>query len=272
MSFSERGFYVNKIYCIPKLNEIDNFLKFSREYDAGFEYNDFFVPSVLDNENEIDHIIAEYQKLDRDRSNDTLHGVFLDICVNSDDPLIYKVSDYRIHQSMDIATRLGVKAVIFHTNHIPNFKLKTYQDGWVDRNESYWKKLLSEYPDLNVYIENMFDNESELLKRLAERMIDEPRFGVCFDIAHAFIGTQPLAEWCHDLKPYVKHMHINDNDELQDTHHPVGSMKLPWIIYKDFIASIPEETRPSVLIEVRTYEDLIKSVSYMKENHLYPFL
>lgn len=262
---------MSKIYCIPKLNEIDKFIQFAKQYDAGFEYNDFFLPSVLDNEDEINRIISEYKKIDRDRSNDTLHGVFFDICINSDDPLIFKASDYRVHQSMDIATKLGVKAVIFHTNHIPTFKLKSYQDSWVTRNEKYWRKILKEYPNLSVYIENMFDNEAELLRRLSEKMTDEPRFGVCFDIAHAFIGTEPLAEWCQELKPYIKHMHINDNDEIEDTHHPVGTMKLPWIIYKDLIDSIPEEKLPSVLIEVRTYEDLIKSVDYMKQTKLYPF-
>ena len=262
---------MSRLYCIPKLNEIEKFVDFSKKYNAGFEYNDFFIPSVLDDEAEIERIIGEYMKLDRDRSADTLHGVFLDICINSDDSLIYKASDYRVHQSMDIATRLGVRAVIFHTNNITNFRLKSYQDGWVSRNEKYWRHLLAEYPDLCVYVENMFDDNAELLQRLAESMADEPRFGVCFDLAHAFIGTEPLAEWCHDLKPYVKHMHINDNDEVEDTHHPVGSMQLPWIIYKEFIDSIPEDKLPSVLIEVRSYDDLMASVAYMEKNGLYPF-
>ena len=66
-------------------------------------------------------------------------------------------------------------------------------------------------------------------------------------------------------------MHINDNDEIEDTHHPVGSMQLPWIIYKEFTASIPEDKLPSVLIEVRSYDDLMASVAYMEKNGLYPF-
>ena len=253
------------------MDQISRFLNFSRKYNAGFEYNDFFLPSVLDREEQVKELISAYKALDRDRSEDTLHGVFLDICVNSDDPLIFKVSDHRVHQSMDIAMELGVKAVIFHTNHIPTFRLESYQKSWLDRNEMYWRGLLAEYPKLTVYMENMFDDDPRLLKQLAVRMKDEPRFGVCFDLAHAFISNTPMSEWISELATYARHLHINDNDKIQDTHHPVGSMQLPWDLYEKYVEGLPEEKRPTVLIEVRGYEDLEASVKYMEEHCMYPF-
>lgn len=253
------------------MDQISKFLSFAQKYNAGFEYNDFFLPFILDDEKKVNEIIAAYQAIDRDRSEDTLHGVFLDICVNSDDPLILKASDYRVHQSMDIATRLGVKAVIFHTNHIPTFRLASYREGWLDRNEVYWRKILAEYPNLSIYMENMFDDEPELLELLAKRMEDEPRFGVCFDLAHAFISNTSLDEWIGALAPYAKHLHINDNDKVQDTHHAVGCMQLPWDKYNEYLKKVPEEQRPTVLIEVRGYEDLEASVEYMESHHMYPF-
>lgn len=262
---------MKKLYCIPKPEQIDKYLTFSKHYNAGFEYNDFFLPHVLDHPEKVQTLLDFYCSLDRDRSEDTLHGVFLDICVNSDDPLIVRVSDYRIHQSMNIARSLGVKAVIFHTNHIPNFRLESYRKGWLARNCSYWKMLLAEYPDLEIYLENMFDEEPELLRLLAEEMKDEPRFGVCLDFAHAFLSNTPLEKWGADLKMYVTHLHLNDNDKDMDTHNPIGAGALPWDLYQNFIESIPEEKRPSVLIEVRGYDDLDASVSYLKQHHLYPF-
>lgn len=262
---------MKQLYCIPKLEQIQDFTRFAREYDAGFEYNDFFLPSVLDAPDRIQDIIDLYRSLERDRSEDTLHGVFLDMCVNSADSRIFAATDLRIHQSMDIAASLGVKAVIFHTNHIPNFRLKSYRLEWLDKNESYWRALLSEYPHLSVYLENMFDEEPELLVRLAAHMANEPRFAVCLDLAHAFLSGTPVEDWCSALAPYVRHLHINDNDGVEDTHCPVGSCSFPWEVYRNFLASLRPEKRPSVLIEVRSYEDLTKSVAYMKENKLYPF-
>ena len=120
-------------------------------------------------------------------------------------------------------------------------------------------------------MENMFDDDPELLKQLAIRMKNEPRFGVCFDLAHAYISNTPLPEWISELATYARHWHINDNDKLQDSHHPVGSMQLPWDLYEKYTEALPKEKRPSVLLEVRRYEDLEASVKYMEEHDMYPF-
>lgn len=269
--YVRKGVTMKNLYCIPKLNSIEKYLAFSKEYNAGFEYNDFFLPDVLDDTTKVEQLVQAYISLDRDRSEDTLHGVFLDICVHSADSMIFKASDYRIHQCMDIAMTLGVRAVIFHTNYISNFTLKSYQDNWVELNTNYWKNLLNEYPNLMIYIENMFDEEPFLLKELAEKMADEKRFAVCYDIAHAFLSYTPLESWCEELSPYVRHMHINDNDKQSDLHKAVGSGQLPWKLYDEFISSFPSDQKPSILIEVGNFDTLVSSINYMKNHQLYPF-
>lgn len=108
--------------------------------------------------------------MDRDRSQDTLYGPFLDITVYSSDRLIREANDQRIRQACEICLKLGVKAMIIHTNFIPNFYVKTYRDGWVDRNEEYFRKLLEDYPSLWIYMENMFDEEPNCLVRLAQHL------------------------------------------------------------------------------------------------------
>lgn len=99
---------------------------------------------------------------------DTIHGAFLDICVNSEDPEIFAASDYRVHQCMDIAKRMNAKAVVFHTNYIVNFRLRTYIDSWINRNEEYWRRIINEYKDQYIYIENMFDDAPFMLAELAK--------------------------------------------------------------------------------------------------------
>lgn len=106
---------------------------------------------------------------------------------------------------------------------------------------------------------------------MAENMQGEDHFGVCLDLAHAYLSGTPLEEWERQLKPYVKHLHINDNDRQEDTHQPVGSAGFPWQNYKTFLETFPEEEKPSVLIEVRGYQDLAASVEYMQKEKLYPF-
>lgn len=260
---------MSNLSIIPSLAQLSSYAEFSKQYHAAFEYNEFFLPAILDNEEQKKDIISHYMELDRDRSNDTLHGAFLDICVNSDDPKIFTVSDLRVHQSMEIAKEMGLKAVVFHTNYIVNFRLKPYLANWLNRNESYWKKILKEYPCQKIYLENMFDDSPYLLAELAKRMEQEPRFAVCLDTAHAFISGSPLNPWFDSLKPYVKHLHINDNNGKEDLHQAVGSGNFPWEAFQDWILSFQE--KPSLLIEVRSFEDLQKSVRYMQEHHMYPF-
>lgn len=261
---------INKqLSCIPSITQLSEYTNFSKQFHAAFEYNEFFLPAVLDQEKKKKSIMFQYMSLDRDRSNDTMHGAFLDICINSDDPKIFAVSDFRVHQCMEIAKEMGVKAVIFHTNYIVNFRLQFYLDNWLNRNEAYWKKILKEYPNQSIYIENMFDDSPLLLTGLAKRMVSEPRFSVCLDVAHAFISGSPLTDWFQSLNPFVSHLHINDNNKIEDLHQAVGDGLFPWNDFQNWIIGL--QKKPSVLIEVRSFQDLQNSVDYMQKNRIYPF-
>jgi len=261
---------MGKLYCIPSLQEIDSYLGFAEKYNAGFEYNDFFVTGLLDDDEALNRVIKQYMAVHHDRSSDTMHGAFLDICVNSADSRIFEASDYRVRQCMDIAVKMGLKAVIFHTNYIVNFRLRSYLDSWIGRNEEYWRRILKDYQEQQVYIENMFDDAPAMLKSLAERMADEPRFGVCLDVAHACISGLPVQDWYDVMFPYVKHIHINDNDGVEDLHNPVGTGIIEWDKFSRWCSGLGKE--PSVLVETRGDRHLEASVEYMQKNSIYPFV
>ncbi|MFG6328267.1 MAG: hypothetical protein K1W06_02140 [Lachnospiraceae bacterium] len=50
---------MGKLYCIPSLQEIDSYLGFAEKYNAGFEYNDFFVTGLLDDEEALNRVITQ---------------------------------------------------------------------------------------------------------------------------------------------------------------------------------------------------------------------
>lgn len=253
--------------CIPRIDQLDEFYQYSVQYGIAFEYNEFFIPQILLDEEKRSEIIRIYKSLNRDRTNDTLHGAFLDIAINSEDPEIFAISKKRVYQCMDIARELGVKAVIFHTNYITNFKLRSYCKCWVERNEAFWKQTLKDYPDLMIYIENMFDEAPDMLCELAERLKDEERFGVCLDFAHAFVSGTPIDIWVDRLKPYIKHIHVNDNDGTEDSHCVIGKGKFPWHQFRDWFETL--EKKASVLIEVRSCEDFKESFKFMQEHDFF---
>ena len=260
---------MGKIYIIPNRNDIEASLAIAQQYHACFEYNDFYHPDVLDDDAKIAELIAFYQSLPRDRSEDTLHGAFLDVTVHSHDPLIRQVSDQRVRKSMDIACKLGVRAVIFHTNLIPNFKDSHYVDSWVEKNAAYWKGLAADYPQINVYIENMFDADPDAMARLMQALADVPSVGACFDYAHAAVFGDSLEKWLDTLLLHAPHIHVNDNDGIFDRHLPIGDGTLDYALLDRTIKAAGHA--PSVLIETKTAKDQLRSIEYMKANGIYPF-
>jgi sugar phosphate isomerase/epimerase len=260
---------MSKLYIIPDALHIEESLALAERYGAYFEYNDFYIPEVYENETRVDALIELYKSLPRDRSLDTLHGAFLDVTVHSADSEIRAVSDKRIRQSMDIARRLGACAVIFHTNLIANFKTQSYIDGWISKNAAYWRALSSEYPDTKIYIENMFDSDPTPLKKLMESVSDVPNIRACFDFAHAAVFGNDVKEWADAILPYAEHVHINDNDGVADLHLEIGTGMLD---YAPLCRALAEsKASPSVLIEMRDASAQARSIEYMQKNHMYPF-
>ena len=242
-----------KLHCIPRLENMEQWETIAEQYDAVFEYNDFFMPQLLDTPEQLEKVIATYENLPRDRRADTLHGVFFDIVIGSEDRRIAEVCEYRLRQSMSIAERLGCKAVIFHTNY----------------NVMMIRNLLRDYPGMQIYMENMFDVTPDLLLQLAERMAHEARFGVCLDIAHANLSACPLEEWVEKMGPYLKHLHVNDNFGDEDSHFAIGEGNIDWNILNHPVIL---EKKPSILLEVRNAESFLRSVHYLQENKLYPYV
>ena len=203
---------MGNIHFIPDRNRIDESVALAEKYNACFEYNDFSKPDVYTDEAKCDELVKFYKSLDRDRKKDTLHGAFLDVTVHSTDEQIRQISMLRVKKSLDIARELGIRGVVFHTNFIPNFRLGYYRDFWLEQNVDFFTKMCTEYSDLEIFIENMFDEDYDMILNLASQMNNVGNFGICLDYAHASSFGNNAKEWFINLFPYITHIHINDND------------------------------------------------------------
>ena len=260
---------MRQLYLVPNRSELKQLAELRRTYGAKWEYNDFFLPSVLDDRKAQLEIINTYAKEIGDFAGDTIHGAFLDVTLHSTDRLIREVSELRVRQSMDIAKEMGVRGVVFHTGRLYNFRDETYLNNWLNTNESFFRRMLEEYPDTEIYMENMFDESSDMMARLGERMKDADRFGLCLDYAHARVYGTEEATWFCELAPYVKHMHINDNDGRNDLHQAVGAGICGWQQFNQLMEEY--EIHSSILVEVSGYEKQKCSLEFMEKNHVIPF-
>lgn len=246
---------MNKLLVIPRLNELGSFIELKNKYNLGFEYNDFFVPQLLDNKEKLEKTIKIYEGIDGYK---TLHGVFLDICFNSSDSLIKDVSYKRARQTLDIATKLGCKKIIFHTNYIVGFNAPFYINGWIKENAKAYKTFLKEYPNIEILVENMFDDDYVMIKELIKE-VNDSRFRMCLDVAHANLSKRTIKEWFDVCKGLISHVHLNDNDGDFDSHKAIGDGKIDY----DYVISMINKLDVTVLIEVNNYDNTYKSINYL---------
>lgn len=248
---------------IPDRNNIEESIALAEEYGMDFEYNDFYIPAVLEDKEMQREIINRYKSYKADFSKDTIHGAFLDVILHSDDPQIRLVSQKRVEQSMDIGQQLGVKAVVFHSGLIGRFHETNYMKNWCDWNEDFYRKMLEKYPDLNIYVENMFDDKPDGLKSLAQRMQDCKRFGICLDHAHELLFGNHDEPWMKQLAPYIRHIHMNDNFLTDDDHLPIGQGSIAWDRF--FEDKNNHKIEASMLIEVTGIKGQKQSIRYLEE-------
>ena len=101
-----------------------------------------------------------------------------------------------------------------------------------------------------------------MLARLAQRLEDMKNFGVCFDYAHAVIFGSDIDEWVKTLSPFVRHMHINDNDLKNDLHLAAGDGKIDWNHFKTNFDSYLSSAQ-TVLIETSLLENQRRSAEFL---------
>ncbi|MBQ7954150.1 MAG: sugar phosphate isomerase/epimerase [Lachnospiraceae bacterium] len=251
---------MKQVLIIPDRNNIKECLELAAKYGLGFEYNDFFMPDVLDDEKKIAKLTLEY-KMQELPFYCTLHGAFFDVIPFSMDARIREIASLRIEQSIDVAKRLGAKAVVFHTNYNPFLNSESYVASWIEGNIAFWSGVLEKHADINIYLENMFDTGPDILEALSEKLCKYSNYGVCLDFAHASLSKAAPEIWAKRLGRFVKHVHINDNDGVSDLHLAWGDGVIDrqnfYECYENYMKGA------SVLVETSSVENILKSLEVL---------
>lgn len=246
---------------IPDYKNLAQSLELSEMYGTAFEYNDFFSPLVYCDEDEIEHRIGIYKKLNRDRSKDTVHGVFIDISAASQDPVISEYSQKRMEHSIQIAERLGARGVVFHTGLIDALQFESYIGHWVETQAVFIEKMLSRYSPINIYMENTFENTPSSLIRLKNRLCEQNRFSLCLDYGHACLTSTKVEDWFSQMKGSIGHIHLNDNDLNCDLHLPPGDGTIDLNKFKELYREYADNA--PILLEVTGVAAQERALKYM---------
>ncbi len=254
-------------HIIPNIKELEAYVEIAKQYSLGFEYNDFFVPDLLDDKDALQQRIALYNGLGRPKGRDTLHGAFFDIVPFSWDGGIRRHSIYRMQQSVEIAGQLGCRGVIFHTGLIPGMVGdEKYRTHFLEVMADTMRMLLKQDEDIEIYCENMFDESPQELASLAQMLQEEERFGICLDIGHMMLATDKPEEWFQVLGRSIHHFHMNDNYLERDNHLAMGAGNIDWKCIFSLIGQYGLWDR-SRLLEVSSLKNINISLEYLKEQH-----
>lgn len=252
---------MKQLLIIPDRKNLADSLEIAEKYNLGFEYNDFFVPQVLDSKQTLAGIVAEYKSVTLPEYC-TSHGAFFDIIPFSFDERIKEISDLRIQQSIEAAEKIGARAVIFHTNYNPFLNSEAYINLFVETNADYWGRVLKQHRNISIYLENMFDTSPDIMVRIAERLCANDNFGICLDYAHAALSAVHPKLWAKALGSYVKHIHINDNDCISDLHLAWGTGRIDTAeFYRCYEKYMDGAT---VLVETNARENILASLEKLK--------
>lgn len=253
---------MKQFLIIPDKNDLKESLELVQKYSLGFEYNDFFKPDVLDDKTKLQEMIEAYKVLSLP-SYCTMHGAFFDVLPFSVDAKIREISVLRIEQSIQAAEQIGAKAVVFHTNYNPFLNDKEYVKNWIEENVMIWGNILEKYPEINIYLENMFDTTPDIMEALSEKLCQYKNYGVCLDYAHASLSAVAPTEWAKRLGKYVKHVHINDNDLISDLHLAWGDGQINRQNFYDCYEKYMKDV--SVLVETSSLKNVKRSLEVLEK-------
>lgn len=210
----------------------------AREYDLGLELADFTYAPMMEDP---DRVKTAERKMEGIHTF-LFHGPFAELCPCAIDPRVRQVSMDRVIQAAELAEKLGICRILFHGGFIP---LVYFPEWYVEQSVTFWKEALGRIPrGMTVVLENVMEPGPETLVQIAEG-VNDPRLGLCLDVGHAntIISKTPPISWVEPMAPYLRHVHLHNNEGNMDTHSALGQGAIPMEAVLDrILGRCPEAT------------------------------
>jgi sugar phosphate isomerase/epimerase len=185
----------------------------------------------------------------------TVHGPFWDLCPGSIDPEIRKVALSRLECLFDLVEKIRPEQVVCHTGFDPRHH-GGHRRQWIENSLSTWAPFVRRAEILRtpLVLENVFENGPEFHLELLEGL-KSPWFGFCLDVGHQqSFSLTTLDKWLQVVWPYLKEVHLHDNDGSFDAHFPVGSGTIDFDYLFRFLSE--KKISPLLTMEPHTVEHL----------------
>ncbi|MCD7879121.1 MAG: sugar phosphate isomerase/epimerase [Candidatus Gastranaerophilales bacterium] len=198
----------------------------------------------------------------------TLHAMFSDINISTNDLLLREIAQLRYKQSFEIGKALNVDTILFHTGYKGTKhygSIKQFKSNFIE----FWKEFIKEFESSGMIavIENVFETEPDFCLELFEN-INSPNFKLALDAGHVnlYAGKTKVSDWIKAYGNNLYHMHIHNNFNTNDDH---SNLENGTLDYKEIFETIESENiTPSFVLEMFTENDIRKSIEYLQKSGL----
>jgi len=187
----------------------------------------------------------------------------MDLSPGAVDPAVRRVTMDRFFRTLNISGLLGARNVVFHSGY-EKWKYEHRADLWLESSLRTWEPLVTqaEAKGLTISIENIFEEEPENLRMLAEA-VNCSNFGLCFDAGHFnLFSTISLNQWLGIISPYLLELHLHDNDGTRDSHMPPGKGVFDFKALFDSLELLDADNFIAT-VETHSIDDVKESIRFL---------
>jgi len=195
----------------------------------------------------------------------TLHGPFFDLAPGGLDKKILKASRERLRQAFDVIPLFEPKSIVCHTGY-DRKRYQEAQDQWLETALETWTPLVKDLRGTATIlaIENVYEKTPTMLVRLLNAL-NADKVGFCFDTGHmnAFSETD-MEGWLDALEPFLKQLHLHDNDGTWDAHWAIGTGKVNFDML--FRHIMEKQLKPIITLEAHQEDWLWQSLETLSHS------
>ena len=194
----------------------------------------------------------------------SVHAIFSDLNVGTQDKDILKITDERFKYSFDVAKALGAGTLLFHSGN-KAMKHSGSQYNYVKNSVKYWNEFVKRFEDEGIVavIENVHEREPDGCLKIVEE-VNSPNLKLALDVGHANLFSEvPLTDWVKEYGKHLYHLHIHNNFGTNDDHF---SLLNGNVDYKEILTSIKAQNiNPQFVFEMFKEEYLKESLDFFKQ-------
>ena len=194
----------------------------------------------------------------------SIHAIFSDLNVGSQDKDIVKIADTRYKYSLNIAKELGAKTLLFHSGN-KAMKHEGSQYKFIKNSVKYWKEFIKLFEDTGItaVIENVHEREPKWCEMIIEE-VNSPNLKLALDVGHANLFSEvAIVDWIKCYGKNLYHLHIHNNFKNNDDHFSLLNGSVDYKIIFDEIKN--QNLNPQFVFEMFKEEYLKESIKLFKE-------